>query len=157
MADALRFTRLKLTNWRNFRSVDVALDMRAFFIGPNASGKSNLLDSIRFLSELARPGTGGLRAAVEGRGGFSSLRCLQARTIPYVEIEATMGFAGEDDRWRYRLTKLTSGLLKGRTRQGAMVHGNTTPLPLPSPPEACTRSSPKGSAHDRRRCLVRAS
>jgi len=103
MPDALHFTRLKLTNWRNFRTVDVALDMRAFFVGPNASGKSNLLDSIRFLSELARPGSGGLRAAVEGRGGFSALRCLQARTIPYVEIEATMGFAGENDRWRYRL------------------------------------------------------
>jgi predicted ATPase len=103
MVEKLKFTRLKLTNWRNFRSVDVFLDMRAFIIGPNASGKSNLLDSIRFLSELARPGSGGLRAAVEARGGFSSLRCLQARTNPWVEIEATMGSAGNDETWRYHL------------------------------------------------------
>jgi predicted ATPase len=103
MVEALRFTRLKLTNWRNFRSVDIVLDLRAFIIGPNASGKSNLLDSIRFLSELARPGSGGLRAAVEGRGGFSSLRCLQARTTPYVEIDATMGTDSHRSMWRYVL------------------------------------------------------
>jgi predicted ATPase len=101
MPETLRFTRLKLTNWRNFRSIDVTFDLRAFIIGPNASGKSNLLDSIRFLSELARPGSGGLRAAVEARGGFSSLRCLQARTTPYVEIDATMGSAENRELWRY--------------------------------------------------------
>jgi predicted ATPase len=103
MAEALRFTRLKLMNWRNFRTVDIALDRRAFIIGPNASGKSNLLDSVRFLSELARPGRGGLRAAVESRGGFSSLRCLQARTTPWVEIEATIGTDEVENLWRYHL------------------------------------------------------
>jgi AAA domain, putative AbiEii toxin, Type IV TA system len=103
MVEALRFTRLRLINWRNFRSVDVALDRRAFIVGPNASGKSNLLDSIRFLSELTRPGSGGLRAAVEARGGFSSLRCLQARTTPWVEIEATMGSDDDEETWRYHL------------------------------------------------------
>lgn len=103
MTQALRLTRLKLTNWRNFRAVDIALDARAFIIGPNASGKSNLLDSIRFLSEVARPGSGGLRAAVEARGGFSSLRCLQARTTPWVELEATIGSDEILNLWRYRL------------------------------------------------------
>jgi predicted ATP-dependent endonuclease of OLD family len=35
---------LILKNWRNFRSLDVSFTERVFVIGPNASGKSNLLD-----------------------------------------------------------------------------------------------------------------
>ena len=55
-------SRLSLRNWRNFRSFDVALSPRTFFIGPNAAGKSNLLDSLRFLNDVA---TLGLGVAVE--------------------------------------------------------------------------------------------
>ena len=70
-SQALRVTRLALTNWRNFRAAEVALGGRAFIVGPNASGKSNLLDALRFLRDLARPG-GGLTAAfaAQHRGGF---------------------------------------------------------------------------------------
>jgi AAA15 family ATPase/GTPase len=50
-ARSLRFTKFGMTNWRNFRSVKVTLQLRAFFVGPNASGKSNLLDAVRFLAE----------------------------------------------------------------------------------------------------------
>jgi AAA domain, putative AbiEii toxin, Type IV TA system len=43
------FIRLHLSTWRNFASVDVRLQNRVFVIGPNAAGKSNLLDAFRFL------------------------------------------------------------------------------------------------------------
>jgi len=79
------------------------MQMRAFFIGPNASGKSNLLDSIRFLSEIAQAGRGGLQAAVKSRGGFSALRCLEARKNPHIEVEATVGTQTEPNLWRYSL------------------------------------------------------
>ncbi|MCC6394681.1 MAG: AAA family ATPase, partial [Bryobacterales bacterium] len=46
-------SQLVLRNWRNFRTVDVRLTDRVFIVGPNASGKSNLLDSIRFLRDIA--------------------------------------------------------------------------------------------------------
>ena len=62
-------TRLKLTNWRNFTEVDAPLLDRAFIIGPNASGKSNLLDAVRFLRDVAMREGGGLQAAVRRRGG----------------------------------------------------------------------------------------
>lgn len=55
-------------------------------VGPNASGKSNLLDAFRFLRDIAKPG-GGLQNAVLERGGISKIRCLAARTHPDVEIE----------------------------------------------------------------------
>lgn len=34
-------TRVKLTNWKNFKKVDVNLRGRVFVVGANASGKSN--------------------------------------------------------------------------------------------------------------------
>ena len=68
-------TRLILKNWRNFRSVDVELGLRVFVAGPNASGKSILLDVFTFLKDVAKP-SGGLQNAVTERGGISKLRCL---------------------------------------------------------------------------------
>lgn len=78
--------RLKLKNWRNFHAVDIELKLRTFVAGPNASGKSNLLDVFAFLRDVAKPG-GGLQKAVNERGGVSKLRCLAARRYPDVEVE----------------------------------------------------------------------
>ena len=58
----LRITRLHLENWRNFARVDMDLDGRVFLVGPNASGKSNLLDSFRFLRDIVTVGGGFERA-----------------------------------------------------------------------------------------------
>jgi predicted ATPase len=99
---ALRFTRLKLDNWRNFRSVDISLKRRAIFIGPNASGKSNLLDVFRFLHDLVGTG-GGLRASVERRGGIKSIRALAAREKPNISIEVHIGDDQNPEQWTYKL------------------------------------------------------
>ncbi|MEO8714990.1 MAG: ATP-binding protein [Acetobacteraceae bacterium] len=92
-----------MTNWRNFQAADVFLEARTFFVGSNASGKSNLLDALRFLAEVAHPGSGGLQAALATRGGFSSIRCLQARSPSYVEIDAYIGTSEAPEIWRYVL------------------------------------------------------
>ena len=97
-------TRLKLTNWRNFPDADVALRERAFIIGPNASGKSNLLDAIRFLRDVAKREGGGLQAAVSRRGGFGRVRCLSARADAAVAIEVHLADAADTPpKWEYRL------------------------------------------------------
>jgi predicted ATPase len=93
-------TRLGLKNWRNFRSVDVELGLRVFVAGPNASGKSNLLDVFAFLKDIAKPG-GGLQNAVTERGGISKLRCLAARQYPDVEIEVDV--ADNGSKWTYAI------------------------------------------------------
>ncbi len=98
-------TRLKLTNWRNFTDVDVPLLDRAFIIGPNASGKSNLLDAIRFLRDVAKREGGGLQAAVARRGGVRQIRSLSAHSGGGVGIEVHLSHdSGEPVEWKYRLS-----------------------------------------------------
>ena len=98
-----RFAQLRLANWRNFVQVQVALQGRVFLIGPNASGKSNLLDAFRFLHELVALG-GGFQEAIAKRGGVSKLRCLAARRYPDVEIGVAVGGGGEEPDWEYDLS-----------------------------------------------------
>ena len=80
MSRRLRFRRLRLRNWKNFRQADVPLGDRLFLVGANAAGKSNFLDAFRFLRDVARSG-GGFESAVRDprRGGVSGVRCLAAR------------------------------------------------------------------------------
>lgn len=97
-------TRLKLGNWRNFTEVDIPLRDRAFIIGPNASGKSNLLDAIRFLRDVAKRDGGGLQSAVRRRGGVRQLRSLSAHSGSGVRIEVHLSRdADEPAEWMYRL------------------------------------------------------
>lgn len=109
-------TRLKLKNWRNFREVDVPLGPRAYLIGANASGKSNLLDLFRFLRTLAQTEGGGLQKALKERGGLTKLRSLHARKDPEVRIEVELSdsMAAEVPTWRYVLAFKSEG--KGQQR-----------------------------------------
>lgn len=101
---ALRFTRIRLTNWRNFRNAEMTLRPRAFLVGPNASGKSNLLDAFRFLRDVAKP-TGGLANALTefGRNGLSGVRSLHARAPSHVEFDLDIGNDSNLRIWRYVL------------------------------------------------------
>ena len=91
-----------LKNWRNFRSVDIPLGKRVFLVGPNASGKSNFLDALRFLRDIAKSEGGGLQKAVSDRGGISKIRCLAARRDPQIEIEVHLAETyDQEPTWKY--------------------------------------------------------
>ncbi|MBN2526772.1 MAG: AAA family ATPase [Deltaproteobacteria bacterium] len=96
--------KVKLKNWRNFRSVSFDLKSTTYVLGPNASGKSNLLDVFRFLRDVCNPRGGGLQTAVDRRGGIKNLRCLHARR----DTEVVCEFYFSDDfnesiTWNYIL------------------------------------------------------
>lgn len=94
-------TRIRLENWRNFREVDVPLQQRTFIVGPNASGKSNLLDAVRFLRDVANVG---LQQALDLRGGISKVRALAGRQEPGLTLDVSIGEAANaPPTWRYRL------------------------------------------------------
>ena len=121
----MRFSRLKLENWRNFLSVDAGLQRRTFLVGPNASGKSNVLDAFRFLRDVADPRGGGLQSAVTRRGGVSQVRSLHARRNPNVAIEVQLDLNGHDGTWIYRLEfsqdKRTASVSKEQVWRGSSL------------------------------------
>ncbi|MBX3732682.1 MAG: AAA family ATPase [Verrucomicrobiae bacterium] len=105
----MRITRIELKNWLNFQKLNTGeLGDRVFIIGPNAAGKSNLLDALRFLRDVAlpagkKPQGGGLQNAVaELRDGLSKLRCLNARMDTEVRITVWLRSAGNVE-WTYDL------------------------------------------------------
>ncbi len=109
-------SRIEVKNWRNFRSVDVGLSDTVFLIGPNASGKSNFLDIIRFMRDIVNPKGGGLQQSVSSRGGMKKLRCLAGRAGQGVELAFELKHSPEDEiaAWRYELGIASEG--KGRQR-----------------------------------------
>lgn len=124
----LRFTRLALKNWRNFGQCALDLAPRVFLVGPNASGKSNLLDVFRFLRDLIPTAAGGgLQAALGQRGGVSALRALHARRDPEIRIVATIGSNANPALWRYELAftgarNAPAGVTTERiTREGKLI------------------------------------
>ncbi len=102
--------RLILKNWKNFQKADFRLTNRVFIVGANASGKSNLLDVLRFLRDLSKQ-AGGLQYAVEERGGVPKLRSLSARTVTDISIEIHLGNAEEEapPDWKYKLSFKNTG------------------------------------------------
>lgn len=97
-------TRIKLKNWRNFQAIDIPLREVSYLLGPNASGKSNLLDALRFLRDISKPQGGGLQAAVSVRGGMGKIRSLHAPRDGEVNIEIELASAIDTaTEWRYIL------------------------------------------------------
>ncbi len=98
----MQITHVTAHNWRNFKNLDFAVADRLLIVGPNAAGKSNLLDLFRFLRDISRPG-GGLAAALEARGGLSRARCLFARNNHKGELAIMVDLRDGEDEWRYEL------------------------------------------------------
>lgn len=104
----MQINRLILKNWRNFKAFDARFQDVSYLLGPNASGKSNLLDVFRFLRDISKPKGGGLQSAVDDRGGIVKVRCLHARNDTEVLIDVHLSDDGDDGdegggSWRYVL------------------------------------------------------
>lgn len=123
----MRITRLKLRNWKNFREAEATLGWRAFLIGPNASGKSNFLDALRFLRDVAAFGL--THAVDDAREGVSALRCLSARRYSSIDVEVDLEIAGE--AWTYRLVVTQDNRKRPLIEEETVKRGGKTILTRP--------------------------
>jgi hypothetical protein len=114
---SVKITHISANNWRNFKTIDFNLERRLFIVGPNAAGKSNLLDLFRFLGEVAAPG-GGLASAISSRGGLSKVRSLFSQNFRKGRLIIDVDLIDGDTSWRYRLS------IKGES--GASIDQSST-------------------------------
>lgn len=106
-------TSLKLTNFRNYASLSLALDERPVVLtGPNGAGKTNLLEAISFLS----PGRGirGARleaiARQDGDGGWGvAVELTNAAGSVDLGTGVIAGDGGPEGKRRVRINRATAG------------------------------------------------
>ncbi len=132
MTKDLKFSRLRLLNWKNFARIEVSVPDRIFLVGPNASGKSNFLDAFRFLRDLASFG-GGLQEAVAKRDGVTAIRCLAARRYPDVEIHAELQQEAGAPRWEYELAFNQDNQRRPRVQKERVVVAGREVVTRPTP------------------------
>ena len=114
-------TKLTIENFKSFDRVEVELRDFNVVVGPNAAGKSNLIEAIVFLKDIAEHG---LEDAVAIHGGFRMLRNFNRRQptplrvrVEYDEFENANEQVVADDI-KHRILRLNDdkivGVKKGR-------------------------------------------
>ena len=99
----MHISRLRIKNWRNFKEAEIKnISDVVYILGPNASGKSNVLDAIRFLRDLSRSKGGGLQEAIDTREGIAKIRCLHARKDTEILIDVDIS-NDEEKVWSYEV------------------------------------------------------
>jgi predicted ATPase len=73
---AMRLRRLEIQNYKSLRDVVIEPGPLSVFVGPNAAGKSNLVDAIDFLGDVYR---WSLEQAVARKGGYENICYRQAK------------------------------------------------------------------------------
>ncbi|MFI9599377.1 AAA family ATPase [Streptomyces sp. NPDC052043] len=116
-----RILGLTVRNFRTLTDVKLPLGSLTVLSGPNAAGKSNVLQSLEFLGDVAETG---IEAALEKRGGFDVLAFRGGRS-PVSRISVGVeglwsDFASEDAPDRYELSISRPRLPEGSRKRYAM-------------------------------------
>jgi predicted ATPase len=94
--------RLRFKNWRSLRDVEVPdLQPLTVFIGPNSSGKTNILDGLYFLRRMLREGSPG---SVYFQANRERIRTLGAGEDEPITLEFSFQPSRDDTTLRYSLT-----------------------------------------------------
>lgn len=74
--------RIKASNFKSFKNLDIELGKFNLLIGANAAGKSNFISIFRFLKDAA---TVGLDYAVSMQGGVEFFRNMKIGDLPPIK------------------------------------------------------------------------
>src|SRR6266705_2534085 len=111
-------TRLQVRNFKSLREIDLSLGPLNVLVGPNMSGKSNILDVFRFLYQVFFPEANaqGISYAVAQRGGISEVVWKGGDTRLITIVLEAIDDADPSRTYRYSL-ELISGPGKFVTNQ----------------------------------------
>jgi predicted ATPase len=86
--------KIKISNFKSFKDLEVELGKFNVLIGPNASGKSNFIEVFKFLRDIANHG---LENAISIQGGIEYLRNINIGSSENLSLEVVLdrefGFA----------------------------------------------------------------
>ncbi len=85
--DTTRIRRIRVSNFRTFNETEIELGDFNVIVGPNASGKSNLIALFRFLKDIT---TMGLENAISMQGGVAYLRNLAIGSLRDLSIQLSL-------------------------------------------------------------------
>lgn len=120
----MKLSALRAENYRSLRSQEIQLNSFNLFIGANASGKSTILDALRFLSEAVRAGD--FREPVFSRGGLLNL-AWNGEAAKQIKLSIRLNYFGKEFEW-------VVCLIESRTRHAFKVKEHLDELRSDSPP-----------------------
>ena len=98
----MKLLRLKAKNYRSLREVSIDLEDFNVFIGANASGKSTILDALRFLNDGVHARD--FEGAVFSRGGILHL-AWKGEQAHQIDLAVTLQDDGERIEWSVQITR----------------------------------------------------
>ena len=119
----MKLLRLAAKNYRSLRDVSIDISNLNLFIGANASGKSTILDALRFLHEGVQ--SRDFRTPVYSRGGFNNL-AWKGEPADHIELAVLLEEGDTRFEWSVRLV---------RGPVDVDVYEHIRGLPLESPPQ----------------------
>ena len=100
----MKLSKLTATNYRSIHDATLDLGDLSLFIGANASGKSAILDTLRFLSEAVQ--SRDFRGPVYSRGGIPNL-AWKGQQANQIQLTLVLEDEGKQFEWSVRLTRQT--------------------------------------------------
>ncbi len=123
----LSITRVWARNFKSIRELDLELGPLTVLVGPNASGKSNVLDVLRFISHALRRD---LDAAINSRQGIGAVR----RSTPKGGTrDVEVGFTAERGGFQFKygfVLGSRSGVYHVKREYGTITPANPEEKPV---------------------------
>jgi predicted ATPase len=121
--------RLQVKNFRSIKDLDLTLSLNNVLVGPNASGKSNLLDVFGFLTQI---GLLGVNRALTDRFGFPEVAWKGREPGPiHILLDIETAGAEKDQRLEYEIEVdgTATGLITLRRERLTLTqHGSSVDL-----------------------------
>lgn len=122
--DQFRITRVWAKNFRSIRELDLELGPLTVLVGPNASGKSNVMDVLRFIRDCT---VLGIDRAVSERAGIEEIRrWSDGGRVPDVEVGIEACLKSLRLNYSFTIASNRSGTYKIKRDSLKLHYGSTS-------------------------------